>query len=109
MNPRNFIQTALQVLVVLMITAGLARGAFAYTEEEEQEAAAGADASNPTAAVNFQDIRYRYFDLSGGAEKHSFETEGAYMFHPRFKFTNELHGVRTNRSGDWETDFEIMY
>ncbi len=68
MNPRNFIQTALQVLVVLMITAGLARGAFAYTEEEEQEAAAGADASNPTAAVNFQDIRYRYFDLAGGDE-----------------------------------------
>ncbi len=30
------------------------------------------------------------------------------MFHPRFKFTNELRGVYTDRSGDWETDFEIL-
>ena len=30
------------------------------------------------------------------------------MFHPRFKFTNELRGVRTDRSGDWETDFEVL-
>ena len=77
MNPRALLQTAMQVLVALMITAGLAPGVVAYTEEEEQEAAAGADASNPTAAVNFQDIRYRYFDLKDGDEKHSFETEGA--------------------------------
>ncbi len=83
-------------------------GAFADSEEEQKEAAAGADASNPTAAVNFQDLRYRYFDLKDGAEKHSFETEGAYVFHPRFKITNELRGVNTNRSGDWETDFEEL-
>jgi hypothetical protein len=30
------------------------------------------------------------------------------VFHPRFKITNELRGVRTDRSGDWETDFEIL-
>ncbi|UCF02395.1 MAG: hypothetical protein JSV14_01675 [Deltaproteobacteria bacterium] len=35
----------------------------------------GADASNPTAEVNFQDLRYRYFDLDDRAEKHSFETD----------------------------------
>ena len=95
-------------MLFFAIFAVSAPEAFAYTEEEEQEAAAGADASNPTAAVNFQDVRYRYFDLNDGADKHSFETEGAYMFHPRFKFTNELRGVHTDRSGDWETDFEIL-
>ncbi len=73
-----------------------------------QEAASGADASNPTAAVNFQDLRYRYFDLDQGADKHSFETEGAYMFHPRFKFTNELRYVDTDRSGKSEQDFEEL-
>jgi len=69
------------------------------------EAASGADASNPTAAVNFQDLRYRYFDLSRG-DKHSFETEGAYMLRPNFKTTNELRYVSTDRSGNSEQDFE---
>ena len=47
-----------------------------------EDASDGAAASNPTAAVNFQDVRYRYFDLDGGAETHSFETEGSYVFNP---------------------------
>jgi len=73
-----------------------------------QEAASGADAANPTAAVNFQDLRYRYFDLDQGADKHSFETEGAYMLHPRLKITNELRYVSTDRSGKTEQDFEEL-
>lgn len=72
-----------------------------------QEAASGADAANPTAAVNFQELRYRYFDLSRG-DKHSFETEGAYMLHPRLKITNELRYVSTDRSGKSEQDFEEL-
>jgi hypothetical protein len=108
MHLKTQFQIILQLLVTLAIMAVFVSESFAYTEEDEQEAASGADASNPTAAVNFQDVRYRYFDLNRGAEKHSFETEGAYMFHPRFKFTNELRGVHTDRSGDWETDFEIL-
>ena len=75
-------------------------------EELEQEAASGADASNPTAAVNFQDVRYRYFDLNGRGDKHSFETEGAFVLHPRFKLTNELRGVITDRTGSTEGDLE---
>ena len=73
-----------------------------------QEAASGAAASDPTAAVNYQDVRYRYFDLDQGADKHSFETEGAYMLHPRFKLTNELRYVNTDRSGKSEQDFEEL-
>lgn len=70
------------------------------------EAASGAAASDPTAAVNYQDFRFRYFDLDGGADKKSFETEGAYMLHPRLKLTNELRYVNTDRSGSSEQDFE---
>ena len=64
--------------------------------------------SDPTAAVNYQDVRYRYFDLDRGADKHSFETEGAYMLHPRFKLTNELRYVNTDSSGKSEQDFEEL-
>jgi hypothetical protein len=73
-----------------------------------QEAASGAAASDPTAAVNYQDVRYRYFDLDQGADKHSFQTEGAYMLHPRFKLTNELRYVNTDNSGKSEQDFEEL-
>jgi hypothetical protein len=58
--------------------------------------------------VKYQDLRYRYFDLDKRGHTHSFETEGAYVFHPRFKVTNELRYVRTDSSGSWETDFEEL-
>lgn len=77
-------------------------------EESAQEAASGAAASNPTASVNFQDVRYRYFDLSGGAETHSVETEGSYVINPRFKISNELRYVDTDRGGRSEQDFEEL-
>ena len=67
---------ALGVFILTCLIASLAHA-------EEEITGSGADASNPTAAVNFQDIRYRYFDLLNGADKHSFETEGSYMFNPR--------------------------
>jgi len=70
--------TLRQIMISSLVIITLARPALA------QEQASGADASNPTAAVNYQDARYRYFDLDQGADKHSFETEGAYMLHPRF-------------------------
>jgi len=107
MSRQRIVQAVRAGLAALVIIALFAPGAVANTEEGEQEASSGADASNPTAAVNFQDLRYRYFDLTRG-ESNSFETEGAYMFHPRFKFTNELRYVNTNRSGKWETDFEQL-
>jgi hypothetical protein len=78
------------------------------TENAIGEATDGADASNPTAAVNFQDLRYRYFDLDGNADTHSFETEGAYVFNPRFKVTNELRYVDTDVTGNAEQDFQEL-
>lgn len=95
-------------VLIALGTLGFSAPEHAAAQDPEtlaQEAASGADASNPTAAVNFQDLRYRYFDLSRG-DKHSFETEGAYMLRPNFKTTNELRYVSTDRSGNSEQDFE---
>ena len=92
-------------LVVILSAVPVMSIAAQDPEILAQEAASGADASNPTAAVNFQDLRYQYFDLSSG-RKHSLVTEGAYMFSPRFKFTNELRYVNTDSTGRTEKDFE---
>jgi hypothetical protein len=97
-----------RVLVACAVVALSVHRALGAPDEERQDASSGADASNPTAAVNYQDLRYRYFDLDGGAGAHSFETEGAFVPHPRLKLTNELRGVRTDRAGNWKTDFEIL-
>ncbi len=68
----------------------------------------GAAASDPTASVNFQDIRYRYFDLKDGNHTNSFEAEGSYTFTPRFKVVHELVGVETDVSGESEADFSEL-
>jgi hypothetical protein len=96
---KTVVQIVLEVLAALIIIAALSPAAVADTEEKKREIAHGADASNPTAVVNFQDVRYRYFDLDEGAEKQSFETEGGYMLYQRFKVTNELRLVYTDQSG----------
>ena len=106
---KTVIQIVFEILVALIIIAALAPAATADKKEEERDAAAaGADASNPTAVVTYQDLRYRYFDIDPDAEKMSFDTEGAYMFHPRFKVTNELRLVYTDQTGSWSTDFEVL-
>ena len=68
----------------------------------------GAAASDPTAAVNYQDFRFRYFDRNEGNERQSFETEGAFMLRPRLKITNDLRYVDDNSSGKSEQDFNQL-
>ena len=68
----------------------------------------GAAASDPTAAVSYQDFRYRYFDRSRNNERHSLETEGAFMLRPRIKITNELRYVSDDSSGKSEQDFNQL-
>jgi hypothetical protein len=99
---------ALPVLAALTVATPALVHAAQDPDTVAQIAASGADASNPTAAVNYQDVRYHYFDLDRGADKHSFETEGAYMLHPRLKITNELRYVNTDSSGKSEQDFEEL-
>lgn len=76
----------------------------AEAEVLEEEAEIGAAASDPTASKNFQDFRYRYFDLDGGGHRHNYEAEGSIVFHPRFKLTHQLIGVSVDRDGKSETD-----
>ena len=82
------------ILIGLLILFLLPFGELAA----EEGASSGAAASDPTAAVNYQDVRYRYFDLESG-DKNSFETEGAFMLNPRLKINNELRYVEIDSSG----------
>ena len=91
------------ILVVLLLTARLA-----YADEPKDADGGGAAASDPTAAVNFQDLKLRYFNLTQGNEESILEAEGSYVFSPSFKLVHKLTGTRTNRSGDWETGFREL-
>jgi hypothetical protein len=90
-------------LAILILTAELG-----YADEPEEAKGGGAAASDPTAAVNFQDIKLRYFDLPRGNEEGVLEAEGSYVFFPALKLNHKINGVHTNRSGDWETDFHEL-
>ena len=78
------------------------------TEQDVQDKRGGAAASDPTASVNFQDIRYRYFDLEGSSHKNSFEAEGSYVFHPRLKLSHKLIGVETDVTDKSEADLSEL-
>jgi hypothetical protein len=43
------------------------------------EAGGGANASDPTASVNYVDLRFQAFDLDGTADRDRFAVEGAYV------------------------------
>ncbi len=77
-------------------------------EQNVEDEGGGAAASDPTASVNFQDIRYRYFDLEGSSHKHSFEAEGSYVFNPRLKLSHKLIGVETDVTGTSEADLSEL-
>lgn len=69
----------------------------------------GADASNPTAAVNFVDFRYQAFNLDGtaaGDERDRLAIEGAYAFSEEHKITYELNYWNTNITGQDESGLE---
>jgi hypothetical protein len=94
----------MRILVALVLTGLICIvSAASYAAE-----VSGAAASDPTAAVNYQDLRYRYFDLQQNSERHSFETEGAFMIRPQLKITNELRYVSDDRSGKSEQDFNQL-
>lgn len=71
----------------------------------------GADASNPTASVNYNDIRYQAFDLTGtaaGRDRDRMALEGAYVPTEGHKFTYKLNYWDTNSTGQDESDFESL-
>ncbi len=87
-------------LLAFALFSGLAIAAEEHPEEEdsamEQAEEAGSAASDPTARVNFIDVRAQFFDLEDGSDRDVYRIEGARVFNPKFKMTFELHY--------WETD-----
>ena len=59
-----------------------------YSQTENEPAAGAGEASDPTAAINFQDIRFRYLDLGDDKHRRWYNTEGGYMVSPKFKIIN---------------------
>ena len=92
-------------LLVLII---LQSARLSSAEEAHNTHGKGAAASDPTASVNFQDIKLRYFDLIRGDEEGVLEAEGSYVFFPALKLNHKINGVHTDKSGDWETDFREL-
>ncbi len=108
------VSIGLAVWFLLVATSVYLHGQAIAGEEEtavqadNEPEGSGAAASDPTASVNFQDIRYRYFDLEGSNHKHSFEAEGSYVFNPRLKLSHKLIGVETDVTGKSEADFSEL-
>ncbi len=71
-----------------------------------QSLTAQENASNPLAAVNNTDLRFKSLDLGKGADKQDAYVDGAYMLRPDLKLKYELHYNSTNASGSRETSFE---
>jgi hypothetical protein len=68
-------------------------------------ATAGENASNPLAAVNNTDLRYKYIG-TGSNDLQDAYVEGGYMVRPELKLKYELHYNSTNSTGSRETGFE---
>lgn len=69
------------------------------------EEAASENASNPLAAVNNTDLRYKYKSSSGSDLRDAY-LEGSYMIIPELKLKYEVHYNSTDVSGSRENDFE---
>ncbi len=67
--------------------------------------AAGENASNPLAALNNTDLRYKYKAI-GGSDQQEASIDGSYMVMPTLKLKYELNYNSTDVSGKRENDFE---
>ncbi len=72
------------------------------------EEGGGANASDPTASVNYVDLRFQAFDLDGTADRDRFAVEGAYMIAEGHKITYELNYWDTNITGNDESGLESV-
>lgn len=86
-------------ILVPRVAALLAIGCLAGPAIAEE------NASNPLAAVNNTDLRYKYID-SEGTDLQDAYVEGAYMVTPDLKLKYELHYNSTNTTGTRYNDFE---
>ena len=70
---RHFFQVFTAGILVFSMTIPV------RAQQEDESATSAGAASDPTAKVNFQDIRFRYMDLGGGNLRRWYNTEGGYM------------------------------
>lgn len=76
-----------------------------------QSMAGGADASNPTAAVKYVDLRQQSYDLGDlgvGDDRDISVIEGAHVFSPEHKVTYELKYWETDVTGNDESGMEMF-
>ena len=82
-------------LEMLVFAALFSIAHFGSAQAEE----GGGNASDPTAAVNYTDLRFQAFDLYGdasGRERDRYAIEGAYIPADGHKFTYELNSKFEN-------------
>ena len=79
-----------------------------YLVSAGAEEGGGANASDPTAAVNFVDFRIQTFDLIDGSDRDRYAVEGAYVISPQHKLTYEINYWDTNITGQNESGLESV-
>ena len=79
-----------------------------YLVSAGAEEGGGANASDPTAAVNFVDFRIQTFDLIDGSDRDRYAVEGAYVISPQHKLTYEINYWKTDVSGKDESGLESV-
>lgn len=92
------------LLVVILILIGWTAYPGIAGAVESRE---GENASNPLAAVNNVDLRYKYFDLDG-PERQEYSLDGAHMVTPKIKLRYELNYWDTDVTGRSESDWSSM-
>lgn len=98
------------IVFIVGLLIGIGHFGKLHAQDDGAEASAGgANASDPTAAVNFIDFRYQTFDLYGDAsdrERDRLALEGAYVLSPEHKITYELNYWDTDVTGSDESGLE---
>lgn len=87
------------IITVSLVFADQARA----SEEQDAE-----NASNPLAKVRNTDLRYQYFDLVDGSDRHDIFIDGSFMATDKLKIKYELHYWETNVTGRSEDGFEKL-
>jgi len=104
---KNFQQHVVKLFTAVLIIFGMTT--FVHAQQDEEPAQSAGAASDPTASINFQDLRFRYLDLGGGKARRWYSTEGGYMLTPKLKVVNELHYWDTDVSGRNESSLESLH
>ena len=95
-------KTPLQKILLLISLFPIGHFNTAFAEGD------GANASDPTAAVNYVDFRFQAFDLGGSADRDRYAVEGAYILTPEHKFTYEINYWETDITGKDESGLESL-